>query len=63
MGSVENGPLGGIHTVNECEFFVFSAAAMSSLETLYVAASVDAFLEIIRFFTTLILNADESTSL
>ncbi|KAF9557345.1 carboxypeptidase S [Agrocybe pediades] len=36
---------------------------LSSVHTVNEFAEVDSFLEMIRFFTTLILNADESTSL
>ena len=34
-----------------------------SADSLFTAMPVDAFLEMIRFFATLILNADESASL
>lgn len=53
-------PLGGIHTVNECEFPLLSTSRCAVQILLVI--EVDSYLEMIRFFTTLILNADESRS-
>ncbi|PPQ79239.1 hypothetical protein CVT25_002805 [Psilocybe cyanescens] len=40
-----------------------NGSGLGSIHTVNESVEVDAFLEMIRFFTTLILNADESTSL
>jgi len=40
-----------------------NGSSMSGIHTVNESADVDAFLEMILFFTTLILNADESTAL
>ncbi|KAF7354336.1 Carboxypeptidase S [Mycena venus] len=57
-----DGTLGGIHTVNErmsqVRFLPFSSGADSELMRADVRA--DAFVEIITYFTALILNADEA---
>lgn len=54
--------LAGVHTVNErkCSHYVFGHASANGY---ILDIVVDSFLEIILFFTTLILNADESTIL
>lgn len=53
-------PLGGIHTVNECKCVV---CYLVPLDKRHTAINIDAFLEMIRFFATLILNADESITM
>ncbi len=53
-------PLSGAHTVNECEFLSYTVRlAFSSLGL----SNCGGFLEIIRFFATLILNVDETNTL
>ena len=53
---------GGIHTVNERMFIplihlkLFAELGLPDI-------AIDGFLEKIRFFTTLILNADEATNI
>jgi len=50
----------GIHTVNECmlQFIIFSSWPRVLISSTDIIA--DNFVEMIRFFTTLILNVDES---
>lgn len=49
----------GVHTVNECKLYgSFLGTTICSLRPSSVLEA-DAFLEQIRFFTTLILNTDE----
>ena len=52
---------GNIHTVNE-SMSLSPFAFLQSAQTI-VDISIDSFLEMIEFFTTLILNADEATYL
>ncbi len=48
----------GVHTVNECKCLLARKCySPSSLK--FAVLVVDGFLEQIRFFTTLVLNADE----
>ncbi len=62
---------GGAHTVNEGEFVCFVLFVIVRIRGVLtminfpaiLAVYVDSWLEQIRFITTLILNADESTSL
>jgi Gly-Xaa carboxypeptidase len=67
MGDTVMG-LHGIHTVNECQYR-FDPTTLSSLllmhQRSYVGLDMEisAFLEMIEFFVTLILNSDESTQL
>lgn len=51
----------GVHTVNECAFRLLSSISPQQLG--FLATEIDSFLEMIRFFTTLILNADESSQI
>ena len=51
----------GLHTVNECEsMFAVKLVDLFILIFDIAVTSVDAFVEKIRFFSTLILNADEA---
>lgn len=52
----------GVHTVNECKYYI---ATLVHLTINYgsTVIEIDSFLEMIRFFVTLILNADESKAM
>ncbi len=53
----------GAHTVNEGEYSSIIHETEAILSGFVVVMFLDSYLEMIRFFTTLILNADESTAI
>ena len=55
-----------IHTINECTSYILERISCSKQRELIVCDTVievDAYIEMIKFFTLLILNADESRAL
>ena len=58
---IKKGP-GGIHTVNESRLISPCLDSVGQLKAI-VDLSADNWLEMIKFFTTLILNADEAANL
>jgi len=59
---LEKDILEGIHTVNESRSSIPVCSSFGQLTTI-ADLSVDNLLEMIEFFTALILNADEATNL
>ena len=49
----------GVHTINECEYTSLQISRAALIQRFHAVMVADAFVEVIRFFTTLILNADE----
>lgn len=65
-GGKNDNPLSrGIHTVNECKHSLEDIPIQMTLLTdlLFLDVEVEAWLEMIQFYVTLILNADESLEL
>jgi len=66
LGKVDNALAGGVHTVNERACLIYPVSVHCVLVSDVVAVVVcigmemDAFLETIRFYVTLILNLDEN---
>ena len=53
--------MSGLHTVNECTLMFVKWTFYFNVDIFhFTVTTVDAFMEKIRFFTTLILNADEA---
>ena len=55
-----NGVPSGVHTVNEREYKPLFELRTTQLTVILVDILVDDFVEMIRFFITFILNADEN---
>ena len=51
-----------IHSVNERMFYLFNFLIEVSVVRTWADIGANDFVEMIRFFTTLILNADETTT-